>query len=66
GAWFTAGYQTNKSDQIVAGIIVLLALAIVIDLLIVLAGRLLTPWERGARVTRRQHPLGPPMVGGAR
>ena len=22
GAWFTAGYQTNKSDQIVAGIIV--------------------------------------------
>src|ERR1700758_2306540 len=56
GAWVTAGDQTNKSGQIIAGIIVLLALAVVVDLLIVVAGRLLTPWERGARVTRRQHP----------
>ena len=31
GTWFTEGYQTNKSDQILAGIIVLFLLAIVID-----------------------------------
>ena len=43
GTWFTEGYQTNKSDQIVAGIIALFALAIVIDVLIDLVGRLATP-----------------------
>lgn len=64
GAWFTAGYQTNKSDQIVAGIIVVLALAAVMDLLIVLAGWLLTPWERAGSGRRR--PLVSPIVGGAR
>ena len=49
GTWFTEGYQTNKSDQILAGIIALFVLAVVIDVLIVLAGRLATPWERAAR-----------------
>jgi osmoprotectant transport system permease protein len=63
GTWFTAGYQTNKSDQIVAGIIVMFVLAVVIDTLINLAGRLATPWERAAR-TRRQIRF--PIVGGAR
>jgi osmoprotectant transport system permease protein len=65
GTWFTEGYQTDKSDQIVAGIIALFVLAIVIDLLIVLAGRLATPWERAARTTRRR-PVVAPVVGGAR
>ena len=65
GTWFTEGYQTDKSDQIVAGIIALLVLAIVIDALIVLAGRLATPWERAARTTRRRS-LVAPVVGGAR
>ena len=64
GAWFTAGYQTNKSDQIVAGIIVVLALAALMDLLIVLAGWLLTPWERAT--TGGQGPVVSPIVGGAR
>jgi osmoprotectant transport system permease protein len=65
GTWFTAGYQTNKSDQIFAGIIALFVLAIVIDVLIVLAGRLATPWERPARATRRRSVVAP-VVGGAR
>jgi len=65
GTWFTEGYQTDKSDQIVAGIIALFVLAIVIDALIVLAGRLATPWERAARTTRRRS-LVAPVVGGAR
>jgi len=64
GAWFTAGYQTNKSDQIIAGIIVVLALAAVMDLLIVMVGWLLTPWERAATGGRRL--LVSPIVGGAR
>ena len=46
GTWFTEGYQADKSDQIVAGIIAIFVLAIVIDVLILLAGRLMTPWNR--------------------
>jgi osmoprotectant transport system permease protein len=63
GTWFTAGFQTNKSDQIVAGIIAMFALAVVIDTLISVAGRLATPWERAARSRRR---FRSPLVGGAR
>jgi osmoprotectant transport system permease protein len=66
GTWFTDGYQTDKSDQIVAGIIALFVLAIVIDVLIVLAGRLATPWERAARTTTRRRSVVAPVVGGAR
>jgi osmoprotectant transport system permease protein len=46
GTWFTEGYQADKSDQIVAGIIAIFLLAIVIDVLILLAGRAITPWAR--------------------
>ncbi|AKK29843.1 ABC transporter permease [Mycobacterium sp. EPa45] len=46
GTWFTEGYQSDKSDQIVAGIIAIFLLAIVVDVLILLAGRLITPWAR--------------------
>ena len=63
GTWFTAGFQTNKSDQIVAGIIAMFALAVVIDTLISVAGRLATPWERAARSRRS---IRSPLVGGAR
>jgi osmoprotectant transport system permease protein len=66
GSWFTMGYQTNKSDQIVAGIIVLLVLAAVLDVSIVVAGRLATPWEHAARRTARWRSLPAPVVGGAR
>lgn len=53
GTWFTEGYQSNKSDQIVAGIIAIFVLAIVIDTLIMLAGKALTPWTRVHREPRR-------------
>jgi osmoprotectant transport system permease protein len=65
GTWFTQGYQTDKSDQILAGIIALFVLAIVIDMLIVLAGQLATPWEHATRTTRRRSVVAP-VVGGAR
>lgn len=58
GTWFTEGYQSNKSDQIVAGIIAIFLLAIIIDTLILLAGKALTPWTRAqpgtSRLTRRR------------
>ncbi|OBC03015.1 ABC transporter permease [Mycobacterium sp. 852002-40037_SCH5390672] len=65
GSWFTQGYQTNKSDQILAGIVALFLVAIVIDVLIVLAGRLATPWAHAARSTGRRSVVAP-VVGGAR
>ena len=65
GSWFTQGYQTNKSDQILAGIIALFLLAVVIDVLIVLAGRLATPWAHATRRTGRRAVVAP-VVGGAR
>lgn len=46
GTWFTEGYQADKSSQIIAGIIAVFLLAIIIDVLILLAGRLITPWAR--------------------
>ncbi len=66
GTWFTEGYLANKSDQVVAGIIAIFVLAIVIDMLIVLAGRLATPWERASRTGRRRRQVRAPVVGGAR
>ncbi|AGZ51228.1 ABC transporter permease [Mycobacterium kansasii] len=63
GTWFTAGYQTDKSDQIVAGIIAMFALAVVIDMLLSLAGRLATPWERASASRRR---IRSSIVGGSR
>ena len=46
GTWFTEGYQADKSDQIIAGIIAIFVLAVIIDVLILAAGRLVTPWAR--------------------
>ncbi|OBI98441.1 ABC transporter permease [Mycobacterium asiaticum] len=63
GTWFTAGFQTNKSDQILAGIIAMFALAVVIDTVLSLLGQLATPWERASKDRGR---LRSPLVGGAR
>jgi len=54
GTWFTEGYQADKSDQIVAGIIAIFVLAIVVDMLIMLIGRALTPWVRATRTSPRR------------
>lgn len=51
GTWFTEGYQADKSDQIIAGIIAIFVLAIVVDTLIMFGGKFATPWLRtGGRV----------------
>jgi osmoprotectant transport system permease protein len=64
GTWFTEGYQADKSDQIVGGIIAIFALAVLIDVALMLAGRFATPWDRVSRPGRRL--LTAPVVGGSR
>jgi osmoprotectant transport system permease protein len=49
GTWFTEGYQADKSDQIIAGIVAIFVLAIVVDTLIMFAGKLATPWVKTNR-----------------
>ncbi|MCV7422516.1 ABC transporter permease [Mycobacterium yunnanensis] len=49
GTWFTEGYQADKSDQIIAGIVAIFVLAIVVDTLIMVAGKFATPWVRSAK-----------------
>jgi len=59
GTWFTEGYQADKSDQIVAGIIAIFVLAIVIDTLIMALGWAITPWVRATRTPRRSRAAAP-------
>ena len=53
GTWFTEGYQADKSNQIVAGIIAIFVLAVVVDTAIMAAGRLATPWMSARAKTNR-------------
>ncbi|MEV0548598.1 ABC transporter permease [Nocardia salmonicida] len=54
GKLFTQGYQRDYPDQIIAGIIVTLVLALIFDRLVFLLGTLATPWTRAdARVPRK-------------
>ena len=59
GTWFTEGYQADKSDQIVAGIIAIFVLSIVIDTLIMALGWAITPWVRATRTPRRSRAAAP-------
>ena len=54
GVLFTQGYQRDYPDQILAGIIAIVVLALALDLLLYLLGRALTPWTRADRPTRRR------------
>jgi len=53
GTWFTDGYQSDKSDQIIAGIVAIFILAIVVDTVIMFAGKAATPWTRAGQVSKR-------------
>ncbi|MCU1643590.1 MAG: Carnitine transport permease protein OpuCB [Nocardia sp.] len=54
GKLFTQGYQRDYPDEIVAGIIVVLVLALVMDRLLYALGRLATPWLRAGAVGGRR------------
>ncbi|MET7771230.1 ABC transporter permease [Nocardia sp. NPDC005366] len=53
GKLFTQGYQRDYPDEIIAGIIVTLALALIFDRLIFVLGRLATPWTRAGGGTKK-------------
>ncbi|MGQ4616348.1 ABC transporter permease subunit [Nocardia sp. R7R-8] len=53
GKLFTQGYQRDYPDEIVAGIIVTLALALVADRVVYALGRWSTPWVRADAGTAR-------------
>lgn len=46
GKLFTQGYQRDYPDEILAGILVVLVLALIVDRLLYVLGRLATPWLR--------------------
>jgi osmoprotectant transport system permease protein len=53
GLMFTDGFQTGNSDEITAGIVLTILIALVMDTILVLLGRLLMPWTRHDRRSRR-------------
>ncbi|GAA1875472.1 ABC transporter permease subunit [Pseudonocardia ailaonensis] len=46
GRMFTEGYQRDFPTEIITGIVLIVALALVVDGLLVLLGRAITPWTR--------------------
>lgn len=46
GQLFTEGFQSSYDAPIIVGIVLTLALALVVDLLLVVARRVLTPWQK--------------------
>ena len=53
GKMFTDGFQRDIPAEIVTGIVLVLLLALVVDGLILLLGRVLTPWDRAGRTVGR-------------
>jgi len=53
GYLFTNGLQRRIIPEVFAGVIAVVVLALVIDLLLVFAGRLLMPWTRGTKTVSR-------------
>ncbi|MDR7085856.1 osmoprotectant transport system permease protein [Aeromicrobium panaciterrae] len=53
GSLFTEGYRTDNNPEILTGVVGIVAVALLFDALLVLAGRLLMPWVRAARTPTR-------------
>jgi osmoprotectant transport system permease protein len=54
GLLFTDGFQTGNTDEITTGIVLTLVIALVVDTLLVLLGRVLLPWTRVTRTQGRR------------
>lgn len=52
GYLFTNGLQRRIIPEVLAGVVVVVLLALLVDLLLVLAGRMLMPWTRATRASR--------------
>ncbi|MET0448989.1 MAG: ABC transporter permease [Aeromicrobium sp.] len=58
GSLFTDGFRRDFQTEIIIGIIAIVVLALALDALLVVAGRLLMPWTRGQRtVAPKARPL---------
>jgi osmoprotectant transport system permease protein len=65
GYFFIDGLQRNFPTEIYAGLVLTLLLALLCDLILVVARRLLTPWARGRQAgPNTQAPLGTPEMAG--
>ena len=53
GYLFTNGLQRRIIPEVLAGVVAVVVLALVIDLVLVLIGRMLMPWTRRTRVRPR-------------
>ena len=53
GSLFTDGFQRNIPEEIATGIVLTIAMALAIDLLLVLGGRALMPWTQTTRSPRQ-------------
>ncbi|MEX0151100.1 ABC transporter permease [Microbacterium sp. LMI1-1-1.1] len=66
GYLFTNGLQRRIIPEVLAGVLAVVILALVLDLLLVLAGRLLMPWTRATRISSaRRRPRVVPVGAGA-
>jgi len=66
GYLFTNGYQRGIVAEIFAGVVMVVVIALVVDYLLVLLGRLLMPWTRKQKTVRPQLERMPlPTVRGA-
>ena len=54
GYLFTNGLQRRIIPEVFTGVLAVVVIALVIDLLLVIAGRLLMPWTRGTNTVSRQ------------
>jgi osmoprotectant transport system permease protein len=54
GQLFTDGFQLHQTTRIIMGIVLTVALAVVADGILVILQRILTPWARRGRSTRRR------------
>ena len=53
GYLFTNGFARRITEEVLVGVVAVALIALVVDLLLVLAGRLATPWLRATRVPRK-------------
>jgi osmoprotectant transport system permease protein len=54
GYLFTTGLQRRILEEVFAGVVAVVILALLVDLVLVLFGRLAMPWSRNTRPTRRR------------
>jgi osmoprotectant transport system permease protein len=52
GRMFTDGFQRDIPEEIITGIVLVLLIALIVDGLLLLLGRALTPWDRVGRPVR--------------